>query len=343
MRDDASSSVKGHLQADLSEAEADPGSNGPLLGDGAPGGEKVPQRSRPEALAPRTGGGTGSRDISASGNSGDKGRVWRRRRFLGAAFALALLALLFMNASGVASPEGPLNIRAADLGRTVRGLAPSFGDVRVFRSGASRTIANLVKGPVRVGIQVGHLAAGEQPDELATLRYSTGAHAHGVDEVEVNLAVATDLAERLAARGIEAELLPATVPPGYRAELVLSIHADANDDLTRSGYKSAHFQPARNPREALLKVSIDRAMLRATGLRDDDNNVSGNMLHYYAFNHRRFRHAVAGSTPALLVELGYLSNRSDLSLLKRSDLLAEALELGVLAYLRDIGRLEAAW
>lgn len=267
----------------------------------------------------------------------------RRRRLLGAAFAVALLVLLLVNATGLARPEGPLDLSAASLGEAVRGLAPGYGNVRVFRYGAPRTVANLIKGPVRVGVQVGHLAASEQPDELAALRYSTGANAHGVDEVEVNLAVATALTVRLAARGIEVDLLPATVPPAYRADLVLSIHADANEDLGRSGYKSAHFQPARNSREALLKVSVDRAMLLATGLRDDDRNVSGNMLHYYAFNQRHFRHAVARSTPALLVELGYLSNPNDLRVLQESDRLAAGLELGVLAYLSDIGRLEATW
>ncbi len=256
---------------------------------------------------------------------------------------LALLTLLLVNATGLARPEGQLDFSAASLGQAVRGLVPGNGNVRVFRRGAPRAVANLIKGPVRVGVQVGHLAAGEQPEELAALRYSTGAHAHGTDEVEVNLAVATALAARLAARGIEVDLLPATVPPAYRADLVLSIHADANEDSGRSGYKSAHFQPARNPREALLKVNVDRAMLLATGLRDDDRNVSGNMLHYYAFNQRHFRHSVARSTPALLVELGYLSNPSDLRLLQQSELLARGLERGVLAYLSDIGRLEAAW
>lgn len=267
----------------------------------------------------------------------------RRRRLLGGAFALSLLALLLLNAFGMASPEGRLSLSAASLGQALRTLPFSPGTVRVFRSGAPRSAANLLKGPVRVGVQIGHLAAAEQPEELAALRYSTGAHAHGVDEVEVNSAVASALAARLATHGIEVDLLPATVPPGYRADLVLSIHADANADPSRSGYKSAHFRPARNPHEALLKVSVDRAMLLATGLPDDDRNVSGNMLHYYAFNQRRFRHAVSRSTPALLVELGYLSNRSDLRLLQQTDLLADGLERGVLSYLREVGRLEVAW
>ena len=153
------------------------------------------------------------------------------------------------------------------------------------------------------------------------------------------LAVAQALAARLVRHGFEVDLLSATIPPGYSADLLLSIHADSSPDPDRSGYKSAHFLPARNPREAILKVAVDRAMFGATGMSDDDRNVSGNMLHYYAFNHSRYRHAVAARTPALLVELGYLSNPQDLQLLTEPDQLAAALERGVLRYLSDIARL----
>lgn len=216
-------------------------------------------------------------------------------------------------------------------------------EVRVLRPAPLRALANRLAGPVRVGLQVGHLDAAAQPDELANLRFNTGGHANGIDEVDVNLAVAEALHRRLLAHGFEVDLLPATVPPGYAADLVLSIHADSSLDPHRSGYKSAHFMPARNPREAVLKVAVDRAMFRATGLPDDDRNVSGNMLYYYAFNSGRFRHAVSPRTPALLVELGYLSNATDLRLLRQPDLLAEALEEGVLRYLSDIYRYEAPW
>lgn len=306
---------------------------------------RVAGAEQPSHLSPAATqrGDGGDRRAHRDADRGGRHPARQRRRLLGSAFALALFALVLVNATGLARQEGPTNLSAASLSEAVRSLTPGSANVRVFRSGAPRAVANLLKGTVRVGLQVGHLAAAEQPDELAALRYSTGAHAHGVDEVEVNLAVATALAARLTARGIEVDLLPATVPPAYRADLVLSIHADANEDLGRNGYKSAHYRPARNSHEALLKVSVDRAMLLATGLRDDDSNVSGNMLHYYAFNQRHFRHAVARSTPALLVELAYLSNPNDLRLLQQSDLLASGLERGVLAYLSDIGRLEAAW
>lgn len=272
----------------------------------------------------------------------------RLRRLLGRGFLVALACLLLLNVAMAVRERGPSAVAAVGGGLSaglerLTGALPRSQSVRVYRAGPVRWLANRLRGSVRIGLQVGHLAAADQPDELAALRYSTGAHHAGLDEVSVNAAVVEALAERLRARGAVVDVLPATVPPGYRADLVLSVHADSNLDTTRSGYKSAHFRPARNPNEALLKVSVDRAVFLATGMRDDDANVSGNMLEYYAFNHERFAHAVAAGTPALLVELGYLSHPGDREWLRRPDLLAAAVEQGVAAYLRATGRVAAAW
>lgn len=250
----------------------------------------------------------------------------RRRQVLAATFAIALMVFVGLNAAAALQDPGA--------------MAFGGGSVRVLEAPWLRGFVNTLRGPVRVGVQVGHLDAALQPDELATLRVSTGAHVDGIDEVEVNLAVAEALAARLTRLGFTVDLLPATVPVGYRSDVLLSIHADASIDAERRGYKSAHFLPARNAREPLLKVVIDRAVFAATGLPDDDRNVSGNMLHYYAFNHRRFQHAAAASTPALLVELGYLSHPDDLAALLQPDVYAEALERGVVAYLRSVGRVD---
>ncbi len=215
-----------------------------------------------------------------------------------------------------------------------------FGDhVRVYRWQVLQDLANRLRGPARVGLQVGHLHAAEQPDELESLRVSTGATWAGVDEVDVNLAIAEELASMLREAGVVVDLLPSTVPPRYKADVFLSIHVDANADEDRNGYKSAHFLPARNPAEPLLKLAVDRAVLASTTLEDDDRNVTGNMFRYYAFNNRRFRHAAHPRTPGLLVELGYLSNPHDGRLLREPESLASALASGVLGYLRQVGRL----
>src|SRR5690606_11063439 len=145
-------------------------------------------------------------------------RVRRRRRALGLSLMVLLALLLGLN--------GALALRDAfTVGGSVARVIPSgtdgflglfTSDVRVLRFTALRRVANAIKGPVRVGLQVGHLGAADQPEELASLRTSTGGHWNGVDEVTVNLAVVEALAERLAGLGFEVDVLTAAGPPGYR-------------------------------------------------------------------------------------------------------------------------------
>lgn len=202
----------------------------------------------------------------------------------------------------------------------------------------ARSVRELLLGDVRVGLQIGHMNADEHPAEHARLRISTGGEANGVTEVEINRAVAEATAARLEAAGVTVDLLPASVPPRYRADLVVSIHADSSPDPDRRGFKTAHFEPARTPQERTLKALLDAAYATHTGLPDDHENVSGNMLWYYAFD-PRYRHAVSPVTPAVLLEMGYISNGRDLSVLKASEVPAEAIADGILAYLDRVGRL----
>lgn len=216
---------------------------------------------------------------------------------------------------------------------------PQLPSPRQLATSLQRSIRNRLLGPVRIGIQIGHLNAQDQPDELAALRTSTGAAIGNVTEVGINQAVAEQLKAMLEPKGIIVELIPATVPPGYRADLFIALHADSSLDPSRRGYKSAHFRTPRNPREPLLKQFIDAAYFEHSGLPDDHANVSGAMLGYYAFNHRRFRHSVHPRTPALIVEMGYISNPHDLAFLRDPAGPAYALKQGILAYLEHVGRI----
>lgn len=202
-----------------------------------------------------------------------------------------------------------------------------------------RQVLLLAMGPPRIGVQVGHEGVAEHPDELAALRGNTGGYAQGVSELEVNRSVAAALQAHLGAHGVAVDILGATPPPGYHADLFVSLHADSVHDPTRRGYKSAHFDPPRSPLEPRLKELVDRAYFAATGLPDDHANTTENMRLYYAFNHRAYRHTVHPATPSLLVELGYLSSPLDLSVLLEPEPLAAALTEGVVAFLRERGRL----
>jgi N-acetylmuramoyl-L-alanine amidase len=195
-----------------------------------------------------------------------------------------------------------------------------------------------VAGPPSVAIQIGHLHAEDHPDELAALRVSTGASVAGLHEVDVNRAVAEALSQRLTRAGVRVTMVPATVPPGLRADVLLSVHADASLEPERRGYKSAHALPARNRREPLLKAAVDAAYLHASGLPDDHDNVTGAMLDYYAFADGRLRHAAHRGTAGLIVELGYLSHPQDRAWLADPDRVAAALADGLVRYLAGLDR-----
>jgi len=192
----------------------------------------------------------------------------------------------------------------------------------------------------RVGIQIGHYKSIEQPDELKNIRYSTGAQVGRIKEVDINLAVAKMLRDMLEARGILVDILPATVPQNYRADVFISIHADASKDKKRRGYKSAYFNPSRNIYDHLLKEKVDESYFYFMGLPDDDENVSGAMLEYYAFNKRRFKHSISPKTAGLIVEIGYISNPEDLQLIKDPVNPAYALKVGIIRYLKARGLLD---
>src|SRR5690606_37996112 len=91
----------------------------------------------------------------------------RSRRLLGLAFLAALGLLLGLN--------GALALRdAVTVGSGVSSVVPgAFGsvlrpfsdEVRIVRFDVLRKAVNSIKGPVRIGLQVGHLDAAAQPDE----------------------------------------------------------------------------------------------------------------------------------------------------------------------------------
>lgn len=171
------------------------------------------------------------------------------------------------------------------------------------------------EGPLRVGLQAGHWKNKELPDELSRLRErGGGTRGGGKAEWEVNLSIAQETAQLLEPYGIVVDLLPATIPPDYWADLFVSIHADGSTDASVSGFKVA--APRRDlTRKGPELVSIfEDHYGTATQLRLDPN-VTRNMRGYYAFNWRRYEYSIHPMTPAIIVETGFLTNASDQKLL----------------------------
>lgn len=188
----------------------------------------------------------------------------------------------------------------------------------------------------RVGIQAGHWRSAELPAELAGLRTSTGTFGGGVSEWQLNLDIAKRVAPLLEAEGIDVDVLPATIPPGYVADAFVALHADGDLSGRLSGFKLA------TPRTSAV-TDLDNALLAAitaeyqaaTGMRLD-YNITRNMTGYYAFGFRRFTHAITRTTPAVIVEMGFLTNATDRStLLGRPDVVADGVARGVLRFLAE--------
>ncbi|MDQ3328862.1 MAG: N-acetylmuramoyl-L-alanine amidase, partial [Chloroflexota bacterium] len=196
-------------------------------------------------------------------------------------------------------------------------------------------------GPPRVGLQAGHWRSSALPDELAEFRTATGASAGGVDEVDVNLNVARQTAARLRDRGVVVDVLPATVPPGYEADAFIALHADGALNREARGYKLATPRRA-SPDSTRLLTAISAEYGWRTRL-PRNNAITDAMRDYYAFNSRGLEHAIDAQTPAVIVEMGFVSNARDRAILSdRPDVIAGALADGILRYLDEQARAEEA-
>jgi hypothetical protein len=234
-------------------------------------------------------------------------------RPLAAALVAALLATLFAAPFGFGAPR--------DTARAV--------------SAASGAPASGVAGR-RVGLQIGHLRIAELPEDQARLRGQTGGSGGGVREVDINIAVVERATLLLQAQGVVVDVLPATVPRGYRADAFVAVHCDANPtgDPTTRGYKLARYRESLIPeQDDALIAAISTVYGPATGL-PLDPNVTRAMTGYYAYNPKRYQTIIDRGTPSTIVELGYLTNPLDRALLvTRQDLIAAALAEGILRFL----------
>ncbi len=199
-----------------------------------------------------------------------------------------------------------------------------------------------LQGQPRVGVQVGHWQSEALPDELASLRTQTGGHGGGVTEVSQMLDLSRRVVKMLQDRGIQADLLPATVPVGYTADAFIALHADAAPSGTGpGGYKAARARFSAIPlTDDAFMNAVYEAYGKATGLRRD-SNITRNMTGYYAFNSRRHLHAVSKVTPAIILETGYLTYPGDLALILNSkDTLARGIADGIVNFLDSRPALE---
>ena len=162
----------------------------------------------------------------------------------------------------------------------------------------------------KVALQAGHWKAQEAPDELEGLRDNGGTSGGGRAEWEVNLDIAERTAALLEAAGYDVEVLPATVPQRYQADLFIAIHADGNNDSSVHGYRVAAPRRDRTGRAQEFANVLTGAYGEATGVRSI-GTVTRRMTGYYAFNSRRYDHAIHPNTVGVIIETGFLTSPTD--------------------------------
>ncbi|HKW77589.1 MAG TPA: N-acetylmuramoyl-L-alanine amidase [Candidatus Limnocylindria bacterium] len=267
-----------------------------------------------------------------------------------AAVAISSNSLLpDLRADGVVVPAGgPLPLPAdpdpddpepENLNAPPMALAPPSGAV------VQQALVRLLKpkvdyqAPRRVGIQIGHWQTTDIPKEYgARLATQTGTSWAGITEVDVSMEVAERMATILRAQGVEVDILPTTVPVGYLADVFIALHCDGDGVGAISGFKMSHGS-RRGPFEDKLLNDVKQSYGKATGLDYDAEHVSRNMTGYFAFNWSRFQHSASPFTPAVILEMGFLSHPDDRDLLvNHPDVVAKAITDGILRFLDSTPR-----
>jgi len=243
-----------------------------------------------------------------------------------------VLVMLTLSAGGRLEAERSLTRRAR-----IGGGSPELPVL-----GTGQRPVRTLPGPARVGVQAGHWLIEELPEELARLRSSTGARAGAYREVDANLRIARRVVEQLRKAGVDAELLPATVPPGYRADAFVSIHADGASRPNVRGWKAATPWRASDASRDLLEA-LSFTYSRFTGLPEDRYGTTYNMRGYYAFSPRRSRYAIHPSTPAVIIETGFVTVPEDRAVLfGEPESAALGISSGILRFLARRDRFDQA-
>lgn len=174
----------------------------------------------------------------------------------------------------------------------------------------------------RIGIVAGHYKSD-----------SGAICADGLQEVDVNLNIATRVKERLASEGYEAVLLEEFDPQltNFNALALVSIHAGTCEFINNeaTGFKISASLGTQQPEKAnRLVACITNRYQSATGLQYKSGSVTPDMTSYHAF------HEINKDTTAAVIETGYL-NLDRQILTSQPDLIAKGVADGVLCFIRD--------
>ncbi|HHN93738.1 MAG TPA: N-acetylmuramoyl-L-alanine amidase [Anaerolineae bacterium] len=175
----------------------------------------------------------------------------------------------------------------------------------------------------RIGIVAGHYGN------------DTGAVcSDGLTEMEVNLDIATRVVNTLRELGYRAELLEEYDPrlEGYRADALLSIHADSCEPIPNatppaSGFKVASVEDSMVPEaESRLVACLVKCYAERTQMYFHSNSITYDMTRYHNF------YEIDDQTPAAIIETGFMwADREVLT--QHQDIVAQGIVDGLVCFI----------
>lgn len=172
--------------------------------------------------------------------------------------------------------------------------------------------------PPRVGVIAGHW------------EYDSGATCpDGLREVDITLPVAGMVVARLNEAGYDAEVLPESGDSlrGYRAQALISIHADSClPDFT--GFKVVGRSQSAAAASSRLAGHLTQYYAAASGLPFHENTITRDMTEYHVF------YKISPHTPAAIIELGFMGGDRVLLTAHQSSL-AQGIAEGLLEFLAE--------
>ena len=180
------------------------------------------------------------------------------------------------------------------------------------------TLVPTSEPPPKVGIVAGHYGSD-----------SGAVCPDGLQEVEINLAIAEKVVALLRRRGYQVELLGELDEAifGYQANAFVSLHADSCDVPGASGFKVARVTHSAVPEEEdrLVECLWDEYE-KWTGLARHEDSITPHMRQYHAFR------KIAPDTPGAIIEMGFMLDDRNI-LLYEQEKVARGIASGVICFL----------
>jgi N-acetylmuramoyl-L-alanine amidase len=151
----------------------------------------------------------------------------------------------------------------------------------------------------------------------------------GWTEADVNRIIAEEVQSLLERRGYQVDLLQEFDErlSGYRADALVSIHADSCDVPGATGFKVARVTDSRIPAaEDRLVACLYQEYEAVTDMARHPGSITDDMTSYHAFRE------IDSYTPGAIIETGFLLDDRDI-IIERPKLAARGIAAGVVCFL----------